>query len=124
MDAQRFCRNAAKKIVMINFQQIESIAGQIAKLNPLEKRSLFETLLAKKTIEFTQIAEAYVEYLEKENKKKSVLVNELVLHLAHCTIENNSNAAMQARRYIYENGYYTGTDGTQYGKQLEKEFKK
>lgn len=107
---------------MINFELIEKIVGDISSLHPMEKSVLLEKLFETKSIDYVEISKSYVVNLESQNKKKLQAINELSMQLGAVCIGSKSVFAEQARRYLWENKYYTGMDGTAFGKTLEQEF--
>lgn len=100
----------------------EKALAEMMQLNEIGVRMVLFELLKAGKLSFTLLTEHYVRYLESGNTEKEHTISTLSLHLGLVAGSDKSPFAKDSRKYLYEKGIYTGSDGSIFGKQLEDEF--
>jgi hypothetical protein len=100
----------------------EKALHEMMQLNLWQTKLVFKELLQTGKINFTELNNEYVKWLEGGNTQKEHLISTLTLHLSLYCGKDGSPGGAHARKLIYDAGLYTGKDGSAFGQQLEDEF--
>ncbi len=103
-------------------KEILEMAEKINELNNYGKKALFITLFNKKMVQFTELTEAYVSSLQEEIETLQDKNSKLLLYTASYCAHDKSPWGKFVRKYIYDTGGFTASDGSVFGKMLEEEF--
>jgi hypothetical protein len=100
----------------------EKALHEMMQLKPLLTQLVFGELLKAGKIDFIKLSIEYTNWLEGEKKEKEAMISHLTLHLGLCAGQDKSPFSKAGRKFLYDNGLYTGKDGSGFGKLLEDEF--
>jgi hypothetical protein len=98
------------------------LISQFTKLNHIEITELLLELLKTGNLNFVHLSNCYTQHLEAENKNQDASIVTLGLMLSVYCSKDKTDLGKTARQHLYESGAYTGKDGSDFGKRLEKEF--
>lgn len=104
------------------FEKNRRLFEEVKALSQIERHVLLLDLLCEKVVCFTEVSELYVSSLETKETKRNHSMGGLVLLLSMYCADDATPAGKNARKHLYESGYYTEKDGSGFGKKLGDEF--
>src|SRR5687767_2221320 len=100
----------------------EKALQEMMELKPSLTRLVFHELLKAGKIDFIALSDEYTKWLESVKKEQEAIISSLALHLGLCAGHEQTPFCKNGRQFLYDNGFYTGKDGSIYGQKLEEEF--